>query len=228
MRRHWLIPSTILFVISFLVGCATPKPFQNNRAGLFDHANPPGVTQFSAKGHLARQPAGDSPVPVNIKQGTLRWPLDVVRVSSRFGQRGRHFHEGIDLKAAIGTPVYSAESGTVLYAASRIRGYGKMVVIRHAGAAKGLATIYAHNSKLLVRPGQKVKKGQKIAISGQTGKSNGPHLHFEIRSGVAAIDPEILLKQPKVTKAASLREPIQKAKPKNRARLAAVPVVSTD
>ncbi|MBI2712092.1 MAG: M23 family metallopeptidase [Bdellovibrio sp.] len=118
--------------------------------------------------------------------GGLKWPLNSVAVTSDFGRRGREFHEGVDLKALTGTPVFAAQSGKILYADSKIRGYGKMVVIQHA---KELATVYAHISKILVRKGQRVIQGQKIALSGRTGRVSGPHLHFETRRGLAAVDP---------------------------------------
>jgi murein DD-endopeptidase MepM/ murein hydrolase activator NlpD len=127
-----------------------------------------------------------------IRGLSFRWPLDQVQVTSPFGQRKHEFHEGIDLRAKAGTSVYAAHSGQVLYAGDRISGYGRMVVIRHSS---GIATVYAHNSKLLVRKGQWVSQGTRIAVSGSTGHSTGPHLHFEVRAGVAAINPlEVLPK----------------------------------
>lgn len=120
----------------------------------------------------------------------LQWPLAHIDVSSHFGKRGRNFHEGVDLRAQVGTPVRAAQAGKVIYAASKIRGYGKMIVIRHPG---NLATIYAHNSSLLVKRGQFVKQGQEIALSGNSGRSSGPHLHFEVRRDVAAVNPLQLL-----------------------------------
>ncbi len=116
----------------------------------------------------------------------LHWPLQKVEVTSEFGRRTTEFHEGIDLRAKVGTPVMAAQAGTVVYSGSRIRGYGKMVVIRHE---QGLATVYAHNSRVLVHAGDQVAQGQKIALSGMSGRASGPHLHFEVRSGIAAINP---------------------------------------
>jgi murein DD-endopeptidase MepM/ murein hydrolase activator NlpD len=121
------------------------------------------------------------------------WPIDDVRVTSKFGRRGFDYHEGIDLKAQRGTSVYAADDGRVLYADDRIGGYGKMVVLKHRG---GLSTVYAHNSRALVHAGQKVKRGQVIAISGNTGKSSGPHVHFELRVGLKAVDPLLLMPKP--------------------------------
>jgi murein DD-endopeptidase MepM/ murein hydrolase activator NlpD len=127
-----------------------------------------------------------------LRSVALSWPLSRVEVTSNFGQRGRQFHEGIDLRAPLGTPVYAAADGVVIYAGSRLRGYGNLVVIRHGQT--GISTVYAHNSRLFVRRGQRVARGQKISLSGATGHVSGPHLHFEVRSGIAAVDPKQFLK----------------------------------
>jgi murein DD-endopeptidase MepM/ murein hydrolase activator NlpD len=129
---------------------------------------------------------------IEIAGGDLKWPLESVKVTSPFGPRGREFHEGIDLKAPVGTPVLAAQDGTVIYSGTKIRGYGKLVVIRHY---QQVSTIYAHNSRLLVKSGQYVRQGQKIAISGKSGHVTGPHLHFEVRDGLSALNPEELLPQ---------------------------------
>jgi murein DD-endopeptidase MepM/ murein hydrolase activator NlpD len=131
-----------------------------------------------------------------------RWPTNSVVVTSTFGSRGKEHHDGVDLRAQIGTPVQAAADGKVIYAGGKIRGYGRMVVIRHDGK---LSTIYAHNSKLLVSSGQKIRRGQKIALSGNTGHSSGPHLHFEVREGVTAIDPMLLMPSPAVANEANRR-----------------------
>jgi murein DD-endopeptidase MepM/ murein hydrolase activator NlpD len=142
------------------------------------------VGLFGAK-NQNRAPSAEEAL-VAAKKLELHWPLKSVRVTSRFGKRPRDFHEGIDLKAKSGTPVYAAQAGKVLYAGLKIRGYGKMIVIKHQ---YGIATVYAHNSRLLVRAGDWVSLGQQIAVSGSTGRSTGPHLHFEVRYGVSAMDP---------------------------------------
>lgn len=123
-----------------------------------------------------------------LSQVTSRWswPLKSVSVTSDFGVRKGQHHEGVDLKASSGTPVHSAGPGIVLYAGNRISGYGNMVIIGHDG---DLSTIYAHNSRLYVKKGDRVRAGARIALSGNTGHSSGPHLHFEVRSGLVALDP---------------------------------------
>jgi murein DD-endopeptidase MepM/ murein hydrolase activator NlpD len=118
----------------------------------------------------------------------LRWPLTTIHVliGSPFGARWGKPHEGIDLPAPVGTPVFAAADGRVVYAGSAIRGYGNLIVLKHAG---DLLTAYAHNSVLLVSQGQTVRAGDRIALVGQSGHATGPHLHFEVRSGQIPRDP---------------------------------------
>ncbi len=118
----------------------------------------------------------------------FQWPLTTVAVTigSPFGARWGKPHEGIDLPAPVGTPVFAAADGRVVYAGHGVRGYGNMVVLKHAG---DLLTVYAHNSALLVAQGQPVRAGDRIALVGQSGHATGPHLHFEVRSGQIPRDP---------------------------------------
>jgi murein DD-endopeptidase MepM/ murein hydrolase activator NlpD len=97
-------------------------------------------------------------------------------ISSSFGQRWGRMHEGIDIAANTGEPIYAAMDGTVVYS-SWMNGYGKMIKIQHAN---NIETIYGHCSRLRVAVGTKVKKGQLIGDVGSTGNSTGPHLHFEV------------------------------------------------
>jgi murein DD-endopeptidase MepM/ murein hydrolase activator NlpD len=124
----------------------------------------------------------------------LSWPLKKVQVTSNFGVRGGDPHEGIDLRASVGTPVYAAHDGVILYSGSGISGYGKLVVVKNA---VGISTVYGHNSRLLVRKGQRVRRGQRIALSGSTGRSSGPHVHFEVRLGLKPVDPRVLIGLPR-------------------------------
>jgi murein DD-endopeptidase MepM/ murein hydrolase activator NlpD len=116
----------------------------------------------------------------------LRWPLERREIGSPFGARGGRPHEGIDLPAPNGTPVLAAADGLVVYAGDAIRGYGNLIVLQHAA---DLMTVYAHNSVLLVAPGDQVKAGQRVALVGQSGHATGPHLHFEVRQGQIPRDP---------------------------------------
>jgi murein DD-endopeptidase MepM/ murein hydrolase activator NlpD len=122
--------------------------------------------------------------------GQISWPVRG-RISSYFGWRKhpvlkkKKYHNGLDLAVPSGTPVKAADGGVVLVSGWR-GGYGNFVAIDHG---KGISTCYGHNSRLLVGVGQRVEKGQKIAISGNTGLSTGPHLHFEVRVNGNPVDP---------------------------------------
>ena len=97
----------------------------------------------------------------------------------------RRFHEGMDFSAPVGTDIYATGHGTVTFAGWR-QGYGETVEIDHGF---GYATRYAHCHKLFVRPGKKVKRGDVIALVGNTGKSTGPHCHYEVHYNGRPIDP---------------------------------------
>lgn len=122
-------------------------------------------------------------------------PMNSGYNSSSFGWRvdpfsGRKaFHEGLDFTAGVGTPIYAAAGGVVTVA-EQMPDYGKIIKISHGS---GLETRYAHASALLVNVGEVVKKGQLIAKVGSTGRSTGPHLHFEVRRDGAPLDPRKFL-----------------------------------
>ncbi|HEY5586024.1 MAG TPA: M23 family metallopeptidase [Ruminiclostridium sp.] len=113
------------------------------------------------------------------------------KISSTFGIRNHPItkvdtaHKGVDIAASMGDPILAAASGVVEYSGYS-KGYGNNVIIDHKN---GYRTIYGHSSKLLVKKGELVKKGQTIALVGSTGVSTGPHLHFEIRIDNIAVDP---------------------------------------
>ncbi len=124
-------------------------------------------------------------------------PVKTNWYSSNFGLRidpftGRQaMHEGIDFVVPAGTPVYASAGGVVEYADLHPQ-FGNLVEIDHGN---GVITRYAHNSKLLVKVGQMVRRGQKIALSGSTGRSTGPHVHFEVRYKGIAQNPARFLKK---------------------------------
>lgn len=116
--------------------------------------------------------------------GVMAWPAPGhTRVTSEFGNRlhptlkVNRFHAGMDIGAPSGSKVVAANNGTVIKA-TYSGSYGNMVMIDHGG---GIVTLYAHNTKLLVKTGDKVTRGQQIAVSGATGRVTGPHVHFEVR-----------------------------------------------
>jgi len=108
------------------------------------------------------------------------------KITSSFGPRRRRFHYGTDLKLQVGDTVYAAFEGKVRVVKYERRGYGYYVVIRHPN---GLETVYGHLSQFLVEEEENVDAGQPIALGGNTGRSTGPHLHFECRFLGHAIDP---------------------------------------
>ena len=109
--------------------------------------------------------------------------------TSNYGWRWKRGHHGVDIKLRTGDPVHAAFGGTVRVA-SRMGGYGNCVVIRHAN---GLETLYGHLSKINVKHGQQVEAGEVIGLGGSTGRSTGPHLHFECRFLYQTFDPEWIL-----------------------------------
>lgn len=119
------------------------------------------------------------------------WPVNG-RILSRFGDRQDPFsgegafHTGVDISANTGTPVHAAADGIVYTAEYDGSGYGKMVVIDHGN---GVRTRYAHLSAFEVVAGQEVRRGQVIALSGNTGRTTSAHLHFEVRMGGSAVNP---------------------------------------
>ncbi len=132
-----------------------------------------------------RAPRASDPLPERATP--LAWPLSGTRVLSAYGvPRGARLHKGIDLDGDRGQPVYAAEAGTVLYAGATMRGYGKTVIVDHGD---GLTTLYAHNSDLLVRVGDRVDRGATIARVGRTGNASGHHCHFEVRRDDVPVDP---------------------------------------
>jgi murein DD-endopeptidase MepM/ murein hydrolase activator NlpD len=141
----------------------------------------------------------------SLRKFLLRTPVDGARLSSTFGMR-RHpilgysrMHKGTDFAAPTGTPIYAAGSGRVV-AAGRNGGYGNYIRVRHSGE---YSTAYAHLSRFAkgIRPGQRVRQGQVIGYVGTTGRSTGPHLHYEVLRNDQQINP-LKLKQPPATQLA--------------------------
>ena len=131
---------------------------------------------------------GTTPKPTTASKGYFIWPVKGT-ISSKFGYRyifgGYSFHGGLDIYVPIGTSVKAADGGTVVRA-TWDNSYGYYVLIRHDD---GKETLYAHNSSLLVKAGQKVYQGQIIAKSGATGHVTGPHCHFEVRVNGTRVNP---------------------------------------
>ena len=148
-------------------------------------ATKPADTEVAA---IPAQPEPAQPEPAPGPRGSERflWPVKG-KVISNFGpKKGGLNNDGINIAAPEGTSVIAADNGVVAYAGNELRGFGNLLLIRHAD---GWVTAYAHNEKLLVKRGEKVKRGQTIAQIGSTGNVSAPQLHFEIRKGTDPVDP---------------------------------------
>jgi murein DD-endopeptidase MepM/ murein hydrolase activator NlpD len=126
--------------------------------------------------------------PIGRPPAAFAWPLKGV-LYGRFGVRGGRRHDGIDLAAPEGTRVGAAAAGEVIYVGEQ-SGYGRIVILRHAG---GLVTLYAHMRRALTEEGERVDRGDPIGEVGQTGRTSGPHLHFEVRDGTRPRNPLLYL-----------------------------------
>ena len=138
----------------------------------------------------ARTKPKAEPIEESMSNGQFIWPVRG-KIISGFGRRGSGFHnDGINIAADQNAPVRAADGGVVVYAGNELAGYGNLLLVRHA---TGYVTAYAHNKRLLVDRGDKVKQGQTIALVGATGDVDEPQLHFEIRKGDRAVDPNKFL-----------------------------------
>ena len=149
------------------------------------------VRRFQAWAGLAPDGVAGAATLAALRAPIRRSPIWLVApirapIGDRFGPRGNTFHPGVDFPAPSGAPVRAAGRGRVVFAGWDSTGYGKLAVIEHP---QGVRSMYAHLSRIGVRPGQSVVAGSYVGAVGSTGFSTGPHLHFELRLGTAAIDP---------------------------------------
>jgi murein DD-endopeptidase MepM/ murein hydrolase activator NlpD len=157
----------------------------------------PGTPPSSGSSSVTRRaPVRSGDRSMALREADLRftWPVRG-HINSRFGWRSGRRHEGIDIKAAKGTPVRAAEAGRVIYS-GRLSDYGRVVILKHAGR---YSSVYAHNHKNRVKKGQFVERGDTIASVGRTGNASGDHLHFEVRRDRVAQDPLRFLPEPSQT-----------------------------
>jgi murein DD-endopeptidase MepM/ murein hydrolase activator NlpD len=159
-------------------------------------------TMMGASGPVAtREPviaAPPAPVRVDTATPTLPslWPLEVEGYVTRGSADSTDYsgpHPGLDVAVPVGTPIRAAGGGTVVEVGDDAK-YGKFVRLEHRD---GYETLYAHASQILVKHGEKIPSGRAIALSGNTGQSTAPHLHFEVRQGGAAVDPMLLITKKK-------------------------------
>lgn len=191
-RRQALAVAAATFLL--LHGAARADD-DDARAGPRSPPKPPVITVSKAADGLgaviALQPMPSAPQTRQQAPPALdRLPL-AGRLTGRFGMRrhpllgGYRAHSGVDLAAPAGAPVVATADGIVSFADWR-GGYGRMVALLHGG---GVETRFAHLSRILVRAGQRVLRGEVVGLVGSTGRSTGAHLHYEVRQHGAAIDP---------------------------------------
>jgi murein DD-endopeptidase MepM/ murein hydrolase activator NlpD len=133
------------------------------------------------------------------RAGSFLWPVQGPLLSSYGAKDGGEHNDGINIAAPRGSPVRAAENGVVAYAGEELKGFGKLLLVKHAD---GWVTAYAHNEELLVGAGDRVKRGQTIAKVGSSGHVDRPQLHFEVRRGTRAVDPQAQL-SPRTASAAN-------------------------
>ena len=136
----------------------------------------------------AKKPTRLAAAPRRV--GRFRVPVKGPVISDYGPKQGGLHNDGINIAARAGTPIVAAENGVVVYAGNELRGYGNLLLIRHSD---GWVTAYAHASKFNVKPGDRVRQGDKVAEVGQTGNVDRPQLHFELRKGTRAVNPKSLI-----------------------------------
>lgn len=150
-------------------------------------AAPKKTTQASTNKKVAATAAQQS-TPISSKRSSkFVWPVSGKIISS-FGATGKgRKNDGINISAPVGTAVKAGDKGTVAYAGNGLKGFGNLILIKHTD---GYITAYAHTDKMLVKKGQTVARGEKIATVGKTGGVTTPQLHFEVRAGKKAVNPK--------------------------------------
>jgi murein DD-endopeptidase MepM/ murein hydrolase activator NlpD len=162
-----------------------PAPAPSSDPAPLDPPAPAQTAQIEPPPAAKPAPSGD-PLPALKPDSPFIWPVDG-KVISRFGPAKDNLrNDGVNIAAPVGAPVKASAAGVVAYAGNELRGFGNMVLLRHAD---GWVTAYAHNSSLLVQKGDKVGQGQTIARVGSSGNVDSPQLHFELRQGTKAVDP---------------------------------------
>jgi len=186
LKKHFSILISLLLTAFIYSGCVHPA--KNNKTVLnktADDGSEDAKIEVDKSTNSIKKNK-----PTKLKQKPFfDWPVLEARMTRGFLPKGtkkrRRPHKGIDLAAQRGTAVMASHDGIVIYTGKQFKGYGKMIMIEK----DGWATLYAHLDKIVVYEGQKVRQGEVIGALGNTGRSSGPHLHFEIRKLDGPIDP---------------------------------------
>lgn len=180
MLRGCLI--TLVTVFS-LVNCGSFQTVPYSSQGEFSS---PG--DFSGPDEFMNDPGIKRSEPrIRSEPFRLVSPVKKLKMSRGFQPGGRREHHGIDIVGRRHDPIFASHEGTVIYAGSKFRGYGRMIIVEYN---QQWATLYAHLTKISVKTGQEVASGQKIGTMGRTGRASGVHLHFELIENKIPIDPE--------------------------------------
>jgi len=165
---------------------ATRKVSTTTISAPADGAAPQSAPTASAASGTSVTSNGQLPTPEPLSGNSFRWPVKG-RIISGFGTKpdGGH-NDGVNIAVPQGTPVKAAENGVVAYSGSELKGYGNLVLVRHAN---NWVSAYANNEQLLVKRGDKVSRGQVIAKAGTSGSVTEPQVHFELRKGSRPVDP---------------------------------------
>jgi murein DD-endopeptidase MepM/ murein hydrolase activator NlpD len=151
---------------------------------LAEPKNKPKTTTQKAAPRISKQAI---PKPPPRSSSRFAWPAQGKLLSSFGAKKNGLRNDGINIAAQRGTPIKASENGVVAYSGNELRGFGNMILLKHSG---GWITAYAHADQLLVKRGQKIKKGQVIGKVGSSGGVTTPQLHFEIRKGMDPVDPK--------------------------------------
>jgi murein DD-endopeptidase MepM/ murein hydrolase activator NlpD len=177
---------------SLAITAPVETPTQASVSSLKPSSKKPAVAEASTPAQVASlettSPVAVSDPAVSSKVASnagFRWPARG-RVIQAFGDKNGVKSTGINISLPQGTPIKAAEAGTVAYAGSEIKGFGNLVMIRHPD---GWVSVYGNNSEIKVKRGDEIKRGQIIALSGQSGDVSAPQLHFELRKGSVPVDP---------------------------------------
>jgi murein DD-endopeptidase MepM/ murein hydrolase activator NlpD len=179
-----------------VAGAGKNPPAQAPRSSRSNSQDQTATQKQSAAAATAKKAAASPPRPAAIpnpkprSSGRFLWPVKG-RLISSFGTKSGGLHnDGINIAAPRGAPIVAAENGVVAYVGNELRGFGNLVLIKHAD---NYITAYAHADEILVSRGQQVTRGQTVARVGSSGSVSDPQLHFEVRRGTKAIDPASVL-----------------------------------
>ncbi len=195
--------STLLVLVTatFFVGCSSRPSFTNVETVQQEGEGQDEIQVDKGSNSIRINPDNPPDSNTDTQKNTkvkrkyqFDWPVWEARMTRGFLPRGtkrrKRPHKGIDLAASRGTAVMSAHDGSVIYTGKGFKGYGKMVMVE---SPDGWATLYGHLDKIIVHEGANIKQGEVIGALGNTGRSSGPHLHFEIRKLDGPVDPLPLL-----------------------------------